>query len=109
MPPDHIPQGHIVDFERDLGAVEPLEAALGGAAEHAEDLDANGLHEGDFFPQGVEFCRVGGVIVEVDEAGGIVEVDSGDDEVGDGDEVDGFGEEGEQGDEIVSVVVGLVV
>lgn len=42
-------------------------------------------------------------------AGGIVEVDGGDDQVGEGDEIGGFGEEGQEGDEVVPVVVGLVV
>ena len=45
----------------------------------------------------------------MDVAGGVIEVEGGDDEVGDGDEIGGFGEEGEEGDEVVLVVVGLVV
>lgn len=36
-------------------------------------------------------------------------MDGGDNKVGDGNEISGFGEEGQKGDEIVSVVVGLVV
>lgn len=55
------------------------------------------------------FGGVGRVVVQVDGAGRVVEVQGGDDEVGDGDEVGGFGEEGEEGDEVVAVVVGLVV
>lgn len=42
-------------------------------------------------------------------AGGVVEVDGGDYEVGDWDYVGCFGDEGEEGDEVVAVVVGLVV
>lgn len=42
-------------------------------------------------------------------AGGVVEVDGGDDEVREGDHVGGFGDEGEEGDEVVVVVVRLVV
>lgn len=53
----------------------------------------------------------GRVIVEGDGAGGVVEVDGGDDEVGEGDfRGGGFGDEGEEGDEFCGVlVVGLVV
>ena len=39
----------------------------------------------------------------------VIEVDGGDDEVGDGNEIDGFGEERQKGDEIISVIVGLVI
>lgn len=42
-------------------------------------------------------------------AGRVIEMDCGDDQVGYGDEVGGFGEERQERDEIVSVVVGLVV
>lgn len=38
-----------------------------------------------------------------------MEVDGGDDQVGDWDEISSFGEEGQEGNEVVSVVVGLVV
>ena len=55
VPPDQVAQGEVVGFEGGVAAVEPVEAALGGAAEHAEDFDANVLHEGDFFPQRVVF------------------------------------------------------
>ena len=39
----------------------------------------------------------------------VIEVDSGNDEVGDGNEIDGFGEERQKGDEIIPVIVGLVI
>ena len=39
----------------------------------------------------------------------VIEVDGGDDEVGDGNEIDGFGEERQKGDEIILVIVGLVI
>ena len=48
--PDHVPQGHVVRFEFPVAFVEPLETALCGTAEHAEDFDADVLHDGDFFP-----------------------------------------------------------
>ena len=38
-----------------------------------------------------------------------IEVDGGDDEVGNGNEIGGFGEERQKGDEIISVIVGLVI
>lgn len=106
---EQVPQGGVVGLEGGVAAVQPPEAALCGAAQHAEDADADVLHEGDFLPEGVVFGRVGGVVVEGDGGGGVVEVDGGDDEVGAGDEVGGFGEEGQQGDGAVAMVVGLVV
>ena len=42
-------------------------------------------------------------------AGGVVEVDSSKNQVGNGDKIGSFGEEGQERDEIVSVVVGLMV
>lgn len=53
----------------------------------------------------------GRVIVEGDVAGGVVDVDCGDDEMREGDFGGGcFGDEGEKGDEVGGVlVVGLVV
>lgn len=36
-------------------------------------------------------------------------MDGGDDEVGDGNVIDSFGEERQKGDEIVSVIMGLVI
>ena len=39
----------------------------------------------------------------------VIEVDGGDDEVGDGNEIDGFGEERQKGDETIPVIVGLVI
>ena len=39
----------------------------------------------------------------------VIEVDGGDDEVGDGNKIDGFGEERQKGDEIIPVIVGLVI
>ena len=42
-------------------------------------------------------------------AGRVIEMDCGDDQVGYGDEVGSFGEERQERDEIVSVIVGLVV
>ena len=109
VPPDHVPQGHVVGFELPLAPVEPSEAALGRTAQHAEDLDADVLHDGGFFPQDVVFGRVWRVIVEVDVAGGVIEVDGRDDQVGNWNEIGGFSEKGQKGDETVSVVVGLVV
>ena len=107
---EEIAQGRVVRFEaRGGGGVEAGEGALGGAAEHGEDGDAGGLEEGDFGPERGVFGRGGGVVVQGDAAGGVVEVEGRDDEVGDGDEVGGFGEEGQEGDEGVAVVVGLVV
>ena len=50
-----------------------------------------------------------GVVVEGYDAGGGVEMEGGDDEVGEADVRGGFGEEGEGGDEGAAVVVGLVV
>lgn len=50
-----------------------------------------------------------GVVVEGDGEGEGVEVEGGDDEVGEADVGGGFCEEGEGGDEGVEVVVGLVV
>lgn len=50
-----------------------------------------------------------GVVVEGDGAGGGVEVEGGDDEVGEADVGVGLCEEGEGGDEAAAVVVGLVV
>lgn len=52
---------------------------------------------------------VGWVIVEGDVAGRIVKMDGGYYELGDRDCVGGFGDEGEEGDEVVVSVVGLVV
>ena len=109
MRPDHVPQGHVVRVELPVALVEPSEAALGRTAQHAEDFDADVLHDGGFFPQEIVFGRVGRVIVEGDVAGGFIEVDGGDDQVGDWNEISGFGEKGQKGDETVSVIVGLVV
>ena len=39
----------------------------------------------------------------------VIEVDGGDDEMGDGNEIVGFGEERQKGDEIIPVIVGLVI
>lgn len=50
-----------------------------------------------------------GVVVEGDGVGEGVEVEGGDDEVGEADVGGGFCEEGEGGDEVAEVVVGLVV
>lgn len=50
-----------------------------------------------------------GVVVEGYDAGGGVEMEGGDDEVGEADVGGGLGEEGEGGDEGSGVVVGLVV
>lgn len=42
-------------------------------------------------------------------AGRVVEVDGGDNQVGNGNEISRFSEEGQKGYEIISVIVGLVV
>lgn len=115
----HVPQGAVVALKDGVVvAVERLLAkgASGGAAEHAQDLDAGGLEGGDLAPESVE-ARVGGdMVVEGDDLGRVgllVDVKSGEVEVG---ETDGWAalDQGEDADGLavertVSMVMRLIV
>lgn len=109
--PHHVPQRGVVALElRVVVGVEAGEGAGGGAAEHAKDAHADSLEGGEFGAEGSVFGVPGGVIVEGYVAGRGVEVDGGEDEVGDGDEGGGLGEEGEEGNGVAGAgVMGLVV
>lgn len=79
VPVEEVAEWGVVGFELGrvlrIAGVETVEGALGGAAEEAEDTDSGGLESGDFGPEGVVVWVTEGMIVQVDGAGRIVEVD----------------------------------
>lgn len=75
---EEVAEGEVVLFEGGgvvvVGVVEAVEGAGGGAAEHDEDADAGELEGVDFFPEAGVDGGGGGVVVEGDVAGRVVEV-----------------------------------
>lgn len=103
---DHAFEGRVEGLELRGWSVEACERAFGSATEHTEDLHAGGLELLDLFPKNLVLGAIVGVIVEGYVAGGVVEVNSCDDNVG-GARL--LGEKGKDRNISAVAVVGLVV
>src|SRR5690606_26568403 len=91
-----------------VGAREARVSALGGAAEHGHHLDAGALQGAELGPEGGVARVVGRVIVEGQAGRVVVDVQCGDNDVGDGGGTIGYERKDRDG-RVVGVVVGLIV